>query len=72
MQKKLTLLTAAISPVVYLTGCQTDLVATRQEAVSEAASPPPLTTLHDTLDPLRALFNAGRDRHQFLAILSPT
>lgn len=72
VKKKLPFITAAISPVVYLTGCQSDLVTAGPEIVSGTAPPPSLTILHDTLDPLRAHFNAGRNRYQFLAILSPT
>ena len=31
-----------------------------------------LTSLSDSLDPLRDHFNANKDRHRFVALLSPT
>lgn len=72
MKTKHALLAAAIPPVVYLTGCQSDLKTENHNSALNDLDIPALTVLKDTLDPLRAHFNALREQRQFLAILSPT
>lgn len=41
-------------------------------ATSCAARKPVVTSLEDTLEPLRAFFNANASRPRFIAIMSPT
>ncbi len=50
-------------------GCRSDATSL---AKPKAGAEVHVTSLSDSLDPLRDHFNANKDRHRFVALLSPT